>query len=331
MKVLIRCNAGKISGLGHLTRCIALAESLKTKNIDSFFLIKSDNPTFIADFLNKEEISNNQYLFLENDIKQREDVKFVIKYYNHGFSFLILDHYDHDLDYQEELKKAGMRWAQFDYSAIDEIRSDLIINANISAQKKDYIGITSPDAILCVGYEYAIVRKNIVLQTAQPVKNKVLVAMGGGTLSEENRNLILSLLKNSSFTFEIVSNDTELRSLVQKHPNCKLHSNPKDVSLIYKKCEIAVVAGGVTTFELAVLDIPQFIVPFTTNQLPNAKAWEKNNFAMSFQSSSAFIQEIKRVGLKFLVENLKEKYLKKDISIDGLGADRIVSLIVNLV
>lgn len=329
MKVLFRLNAGSC-GLGHLTRNIGIYQSLIEKSIEACFLIKSDNEDEITRFLRNENIENDKFTFLPSNLTMADDAEYTIKFYKKGFSFLILDHYDHNLEYQQTLKTAGIKWAQFDYKATDKIIADLIINANISATKEDYLGIVTYDAVLCVGYKYAIIRKSIIEQTATPQNNKILISMGGGPLSKNNRDLIIFLSKHDDFLFEIISNDTELKSLLQQKTNCKLYTNPSDVSEVYKNCEVAIVAGGVTTFELSYLNIPMFIVPFVDNQLPNAIAWDKSNFAMSFDNAIDFKESVEKTGLNYLIDNLKEKHLKKNIIIDGLGAERIVKAISNL-
>lgn len=330
MKVLIRCDAGRYTGLGHLSRCITLAESFKNKNIDSFFLIKSDEQALITSFLEDKSIISDNYLFLDDNIKESDDVKTVIEHYNTGFSFLILDHYNHDCSYYKSLKKASIRWAQFDYSASSKIISDVVINANISAEESDYSNITKKDTKLCVGYQYAIINKSIINQPAQPQKNRVLISMGGGVLPSGHREMIKTLFTNKSFVFDLVTRDVELKEIFKEYSNCKIHTNPKNVASIYSNCEAAIVAGGVTTFELAYLNIPMIIVPFADNQLPNATAWDKSNFAMSFDNSIDFKESVEKTGLNYLIDNLKEKHSKKNIIIDGLGSARIVKAISNL-
>lgn len=329
MKVLFRLNAGSF-GLGHLARNIGIYQSLKENNIESYFLIKSDDEDKITRFLRNEKIENDKFTFLPSNLTLADDAKYSIKFYKKGFSFLILDHYDHNIEYQQTLKTAGIKWAQFDYKVTDKIIADIIINANISSKKEDYLDIANSDAVLCVGYKYAIIRKSIIEQTATPQNNKILISMGGGPLSKDNRDLIIFLSKYDDFLFEIISNDTELYNLLQQKSNCTLYFNPSDVSEVYKHCEVAIVAGGVTTFELSYLNIPMFIVPFVDNQLQNAIAWDKNSFGRSYENTTDFIQEIEIKGLKYLIQNLKGIYSMKKISIDGLGVSRIIEEIIKL-
>ncbi|MBN2683411.1 MAG: hypothetical protein JXR58_12950, partial [Bacteroidales bacterium] len=68
MNVLIRCNAGDKYGLGHLSRCSAIAFSLFENKQECFFLIKTDNKSKIIDFLKTRNISSNKFIFISERI-----------------------------------------------------------------------------------------------------------------------------------------------------------------------------------------------------------------------------------------------------------------------
>ena len=174
--------------------------------------------------------------------------------------------------------------------------ADVVINANISASKNDYKKITNKNTSLCIGHKYAIIRQTYKNQRSIPEKNRILIAMGGGTYPAEVIQLLEYLISNKDFQFEIITRDEQLGHLVGDQTNVILHLNTADVIPIYQKCEVAIVAGGVTTFELAALNIPMLIIPFAENQIPNAKAWEKFNFAISFENAKSF-KKFKKKGI----------------------------------
>ena len=318
------------SGLGHLTRCIALAEAFNERNIDSYFLIKTDDLDSISIFLIKEEIEKERYGFLPEGTNLIDDLEYVKDTYQKDFSFLILDHYDHNLFYQKKLKNYGIKWAQFDHLANENIIADVVINANISASKIDYKKITNAGTALCIGHKYAVIQNAFDYQAIEPDKNRILIALGGGNYPIEIQNIIRELISDKEFYFDIVTRDKQLLNLADKYSNIKLNFNPYEVLPIYKKCEIAIVAGGLTTFELAALNLPMIIVPFATNQISNAKSWDKYNFALSFEDVKDFQKVLNNIGLKMLIEELKMKFKKRQVTIDTLGGKRIVNTIINL-
>jgi UDP-2,4-diacetamido-2,4,6-trideoxy-beta-L-altropyranose hydrolase len=324
MKILLRCNAGNKYGLGHLVRCIALAKTLEDKTHDIFFIIKTDNKHRINDFLSEEGVSIKKYIFLKENLSKDDDVFTIINHYKNGFSFLILDHYEHDLQYQKKIFEAGIKWAQFDYKAEEQILANIVINGNISATKEMYRNIKLPGTLLCVGYEYAILRTKFLNQLANPQKNKILIALGGGIYPDEVIEMIQFTVKDYKFSYEVVSNDDRLRKKLSNYKNATLHINTSNVLPVYKKCSVAIVAGGVTTFELAALNIPLIIVPFAENQELNAIAWEQNNFGINFKNPLNFKNIAGKIGMGCLIDDVYKAFKNRKITIDGLGATKIV-------
>ncbi|MDG5801024.1 hypothetical protein QA597_11695 [Marinilabiliaceae bacterium ANBcel2] len=330
MKILFRCNAGKRHGLGHLVRCKALAKEFYELGHEFFFLIKSDSRDKIIRFLYDDINVFDTVLILSDNISVEDDIKIVKEYYNKGFSFLILDHYEHDISYQQSLVKDGIRWGQFDYSADKKIEADVVINGNIAITKEKYKSITKSDAKLCVGFRYAILPKEIAEAVAQPQKGRILIAMGGGNYPQSIIDIIVDIVKDSSFTFDIVSNDNRLYELMQQVTNVHFHINLKETAFVYGRCECAIVAGGVTTFEIAALNIPMIIIPYVQNQKPNALAWEKMFFGITCDNILKFSQELQQKGLNYFINLVNDIAAKKQIRIDGRGAKRVVENIVTL-
>ena len=49
--------------------------------------------------------------------------------------------------------------------------------------------------------------------------------------------------------------------------------NPKDVAKLYSSCDIAVIAGGTTTYEIDCCGLPFLIISTANNQIEQSKAW----------------------------------------------------------
>ena len=142
--------------------------------------------------------------------------------------------------------------------------------------------------------------------------------------------MIQFIVKDYNYSYEVVSNDDRLRKKLSNHENVNLHINTPNVLPIYKKCSIAIVAGGVTTFELAILNIPMIIIPFAENQELNAIAWEQNNFGINLKSPSNFKNVVKNKGVKSMIVDVYKAFKKRNILIDGFGATKIAEQIEKL-
>jgi len=324
-KILFRIDAGLRAGFGHLSRNLTLAENLKKNNFEVKFLIKTDNRDLVSEFIKKKSAVLNIKYF-PSDLGQDQDLINIIQQYKKGYSFLIYDHYSHNEGYQLTLQKESIHWAQFDYKKSMRIYADILINTNITATAKDYKKLVEPNTKLCVGEEYIIISKEITKLKYKPEPQKILIAMGAGEYPPSLIKVIKELTLNTNYTFDIVSNCTSLDSL-NNRKNVAIFNNPSNIGEIYSRCEVAIVAGGVTTHELAYLGVPMFVVPYTKNQVANAKSLDKKKCALFFKNLDEFYDTYNDLGLSSLIENLKRHYTNKNITIDGKGAKRIINAI----
>lgn len=331
MKILVRCNAGNIYGYGHLARCITLVKALEGLGYRAFFIVKSDDEKGVIYFIEKHGITYHNFLIIDKETTQETDIHTLLEYYKNNFLFLILDHYEHDLRYQKTLLLAGIKWAQFDYTANKKLLANIIINSNISASEEMYKELVLPYTELCIGYKYAILRQDFISQVAKPEQNRVLIAMGGGKYPNQVIDLIKDIIIDDRFIFEIVTNDYLVKDITDQHKNAHIHISEIDVLPIYQKCFFAIVAGGLTSFELAILNTPFIIVPYVKNQIPNSIAWEQHSFGINMESPLNFSNKIKIDGLSNIISNAIDVYKNRKIIIDGLGSKRIANKIDKII
>lgn len=321
--ILFRLNAGKHSGLGHLSRNLTLAKSLKKFGILSTFIIKSDNYKFVSTFI-KDNFINFEFNFIGVSLDYEYELNYIIELYKSSHSkLLILDHYDHDYEYCRSLKNQGINLCQYDFNAKNKILADIIINPNIGFSKKNYLNISKSNAIICAGHKYILIKdslKNIQLKSSSlncSSKKNILIAMGGGEYPIEIINLILEITKKKEYNFTVISSDSIIKKLNQN--NLKVLFGNIDFDLIYSKTNISLVSGGVTTQELAFLKIPMLVYPFRSNQIINASNLIANGLAKELNINK--FDEL----LNFQVSQTSK------LKIDGLGAERISKVIYNYI
>lgn len=325
-EILFRLNAGKKNGMGHLSRNLALAEVFSANNLQCRFLIQTDDKDKVLSFLQSRNRTSIQAIFISEELNCDKDISKTIEHYESGKSFLILDHYDHDLHYQKKLKRAGIQWAQFDYKKEDQIIADIVINPNVGVTDSDYDDLIDSKTKLCVGERFAIISNVFKKTKVNPKPDRILIAMGGGNYPQEVVEMITALVSDKNYRFDLITTQNLFYKKLKEYSNVEIHKNPENIAGIYARNHVAVVAGGVTTYELAYLDIPMIIIPYTINQQENAKKWQELKYAIRFKSAPDFYSKLS-IFEEILVK-LKEVYLKKDNIIDGLGSQRIFKSII---
>ncbi len=180
--VFFRVDGGVKSGLGHLVRCLALAQIIE-ESFSIVFLCK-EIPQNV-----KEEIAAKGYslILLENDEQLCDllDPK----------SLIVLDGYHFDSAYQKSIKNHGHKLICIDDLYNQKFYADLIINHVPGVKKEDYD--SEPYTKFALGLPYALLRKPFFQYTkdvavATPIKS-VFICFGGS----DEHNLTLQILKDT--------------------------------------------------------------------------------------------------------------------------------------
>tara|TARA_Y100000768_G_scaffold310435_1_gene244807 strand:+ start:12882 stop:13841 length:960 start_codon:yes stop_codon:yes gene_type:complete len=314
MKVIFRLNAGKLYGIGHLSRNLVLSTSLNKKGVQTEFIIKSDDFHFIKNFIKQNK--KIDYELIQDSISTVEDLN-IIKEKCIECKFLIIDHYEHNNTHYNFLKKNNIKWAQYDHGANKKIFSDVVINPNLGFSESDYKNLVSDKTIICAGNKYLLINKSIrKISNNNASKKNILIAMGGGNYPEKVRGFIKKFVNNISKNFIIISSDIEIKKI--KKENVSIFFGNLNFKKLYSNLSFALVSGGVTSQEMAFLNIPMLIFPYSSNQKFNAENLTKMGYGEIIDSNFSMKE--------FNCNNLK---IRKNKFIDGKGSDRLANLIRN--
>lgn len=182
--VYIRADGSSAIGLGHLMRCIALAHMIK-----DFFQIN-----FVCRAIPEDiacELSENRFEL----IRIKEESSF-FKTLNPK-DIAVIDGYDFDTSYQEQIKDTGCKLVCIDDTCDQEFVADLIINHSPGVKVIDYSA--KEYTKFALGLEYALLRPAFLYWAQKPRKidkiDSVLICFGGAdykNLTERTLNIALS-------------------------------------------------------------------------------------------------------------------------------------------
>jgi UDP-2,4-diacetamido-2,4,6-trideoxy-beta-L-altropyranose hydrolase len=261
-KVLIRVDGSATIGLGHIVRCMALADILRPE-FDIQFVCK-DISEKLALELQKEQlplvkINANSDLF--NLISVNDIV--------------VIDGYDFDVSFQLKIKSFGCKLVCIDDTHHQEYAADLIINHGPSLNKDLYKA--SKYTRFALGHDYLLLRKAFLDQI--PVKreivsvNNLLVILGGSDIKSLSSHLIDHKIYQHFDTINIVSGASDnsypqLRSYCEFIPNINLFNNLTDYQLVKlsSKCEICICTASGVSYEMACIGIGMVVCMVSQNQ-----------------------------------------------------------------
>jgi spore coat polysaccharide biosynthesis predicted glycosyltransferase SpsG len=98
--LFIRVDSSSEIGIGHMMRCLTLAQELKNNFDKIIFLTQKDSGDFIGTIMkNKFEV-----IFISTTNNDPDIIKNLIITYSENKNFLLIDHYDIDSNFESSLK-----------------------------------------------------------------------------------------------------------------------------------------------------------------------------------------------------------------------------------
>jgi len=320
VKLYIRADGTNQIGLGHLTRCLALAHMLK-EEYDIFFVCKEAPANIIMD------IKNYGFSFLK--ISEEEEFFDILE----GNEIVVIDHYGADEKYEEKIK-----YKQNIVVCIDDIhnrifKSDLIINHAPMVIPQDYK--TRSLTQFALGLEYALLRPAFLGNPVkrEPVQSEnVLICFGGADFKNLTLDTLKVVLEFNAFKNIIVVTGgaylylEELTSLLNKDDRIShYHSvDEKKMAELISKADLTIVPSSGVLLEAIAVGNKIISGMYIENQ--------KNIFT-AYKSLSAFIsaEDFSEDNLRLALKMSLEGNFKPSKLIDGKSNLRLLKVFRQLI
>ncbi|MFN0075737.1 MAG: UDP-2,4-diacetamido-2,4,6-trideoxy-beta-L-altropyranose hydrolase [Prosthecobacter sp.] len=243
----IRADASPQIGMGHVMRCIALAQAWIDRG-GKVILFTDEIPPALKQRLEAEKIEIRASADLNGDV-------------------IVLDGYHFTPGHRLAFQQAGRPLLIVDDLADTDLSAaDLVLNHNAYATAAMYPGQRS----LC-GSRFTLLRREFA---ARPVRTQfagtartVLITMGGS----DPRNDTLAVLQQLA-----ACTDLHLRVLIgaanphveslRAVPGIEMLIQPPDLPEIMQQADVAITAAGSTCWELASLGVPMLLKVIAENQ-----------------------------------------------------------------
>lgn len=352
--VIIRVDASLKIGIGHLMRCLALAQALKKRGFIAEFVCKK------LDLTSDNILSNHDFLLelLEDDIDEEKDADLTCEIAGkHGARCVIVDHYGLQERFRTFLKNKGFHLLIVDDIANQsQITGDIILNQNFGAQSLEsvYKKIAPGAKALLLGKKYVMFRESIIKRgesarfqrsrkidlLLQKKRNPNILMTFGGTDALGLSPRIVQVFKDipsdlyqqiyvvlgANASSSVLS---ATKAAIRDFAPANLFINP-DMAGIMEDADIAVTAGGSTIYELAFMGVAPVILKVAENQDLVCRSFAQT------KSAKVLFSPIKKDDVKnALLEILQNRDLISGYSqinmdlIDGKGVERVVDGIIS--
>lgn len=333
--IVFRADGNSRIGLGHVMRCLALCQMLRTDFRCSFAIV---DPSATL----KQTITDICDDVIE--LESADDPSF-FEAVNKN-SIVILDGYEFDITLRKVLKEIAYKVVLIDDLAIDYACTDMVINHCLDPERGRYQ--TDPPKILLQGFEYSILRQDFLQKAADRSKkieqNAVFICMGGSDSFNITAKALLACLASGHIsdvfivTGSAYSHETELYRIVEENQtetNIQLYKNisaGKIVELL-SRSRIAISSASSIAMEVCCCKVGLIIGITASNQKLLAENLINRNCCISVgewqdTSTEDIISAIRRMENDYFLSDIISN---QQAFFDGLSSARIIKKIKELI
>ncbi|QZY56320.1 glycosyltransferase [Crassaminicella profunda] len=313
----------KKRGLGHWFRCLALSKSLKENNPIRITWLLDMLPNCYKTILDKEKINYKVGKFRDVYILQNTLKKMNTK-------VIILDLMDLEKDYVNHLKKL---YKTISIGGSKEGVAYTNISVNGMIKRKGFIDEFYGDQ-LYTDVKYIILRPDILKYQNKKLNKgikKIYISLGGDyrALGVKIAKL-LNRINPNFYIYVVLGANTNIEKYSVSHP-IKILKNIENPGRIMKDCDIAITAGGMTTFELLYIGVPIILISITDFQRYPCKVFQDNGIGIYLGEHDDENLEVKLKGTLKEMDDFhkREKMVQKgQMLIDGKGVLRVKEIIL---
>jgi UDP-2,4-diacetamido-2,4,6-trideoxy-beta-L-altropyranose hydrolase len=333
-RILFIANAGAAVGGGHVMRSLTLARALAQHGADCVFLAAPA----VADILD----------VFGPEMNREEAVSLEPAAIVHGavgmpFDAVVFDHYGLARAEHEAIA-AGRPSLVIDDLADRPLGGSIVLDAGPSRTEADYAGLADGARLLLgpqfapVRPEFAALREQAIARRGGPV-GRILIALGLTDVGAITSRVVDRLRqRNGDVAFDVVlgGNAPSLAGLtrVAAHdPRVRLHVDAQNMAEITMNADVAVGAGGSTTWERCVLGLPSALVVLAENQRPAARALAERDAALVVDVAEDFDAALDRVSVRLTKDAAcRARLTAASLELcDGLGAERTASALLDVI
>jgi UDP-2,4-diacetamido-2,4,6-trideoxy-beta-L-altropyranose hydrolase len=330
--VLFRVDASESIGTGHAVRCLTLAQELARRGIEPWFASRQT----AGDMADQIEASGYPVVHLEGPASTEVAAigsGVMNDSWRRPFAALVMDHYGLGAEWLNEARQLATRRLVIDDLADRALSCELLVNPNLGAAASDYATLVAPATRLLLGTRHVLLRPPFRTartggrRAAGAVEN-VLVSMGGSDPLDATATAVRavrSALPNARI-------DVVLGTLhagePDRGPSLYIHRaiDGEAMAGLMMNADIAVGAGGTTSWERCALGLPTVLIRLAQNQDSVASRLDAAGAAVDAGPA----EQLDLAALSALIRDLAADPARRQLMsdrasalVDGRGVERV--------
>lgn len=334
--LLIRADAGARRGVGHVMRCLALAQGWQEAGGAAHFAV-AEIPAALETRLADEAVAVTHIAAQAGSAADAAGVIALAKML--AARWVVLDGYHFDAAYAQAIKAAGLRLLCLDdYGHTDGFPADLTLNQNHLPPPPPLLG--AGGGSLC-GTRYALLRREFWpwrgwRREVRTEARRLLVTLGGGdpaNLTQRVLEALESVALDGLEAVVVVGAANPRRDALEAAARRSRHTvhladNITDMPARMAWADTALAAAGSTCWELAFMGLPSLLVSVADNQRPLAQGMDAAGAARDLGGHEDVTPEQIAEGLNRLLADVDARTAmarRGPLLVDGNGPQRVVA------
>lgn len=339
MRVAIRADSAEWIGSGHINRCLTIAKTLQSKGVyvkffcrrlkGSIINVIQENGFDVEELLlNEPKAASSTEMFIDYlKVEKAIDASYMIRILakEHEYDWLIVDHYALDIEWEQQLQKCVKSIFVIDDLANRKHHCHVLLDQNYHIDMNNrYLQLVPDFCEKLLGPSYLLLRPEFLkeglgnrIRTGE-IK-RVLVFFGGNDATNETGKTLKAIkeLAQNNLHFDIVvGSGNQFKQQIEYE--CSLltqttfHFQIDYMAELMDAADLAIGAGGATTWERCYLGLPALIVILSENQREGIEKLEKTGAFLNLGNYKDLNSRGIVKNLEYMIEH---PYFVKEMSI----------------
>lgn len=358
MKIAFRVDASLEMGTGHVMRCLTLARALRKREHDCLF-ISREHPGNLLKLISEEgfavhalpagsefdsELAHAKWL----GASQAEDAlacKGLLASWCPDW--LVVDHYALDHRWEISVRPVGCRVLVIDDLADRQHNCDVLLDQNLGRSQLDYKDLLPQGCVTLTGPHYALLRPEFAELRADSLARReqgflrsVLIALGGVDQHNYTSKILKALLgcklaDDIRFTVVLGATAPHLHVVREFAEQCpwpvEVLSGINDMALRMATADLAIGAGGATSWERCCLGVPTLLLVLAENQLPASRQLTTRKAAIMIEVGGDLRAQLQQTFILMSDSGtLRDYSIAASHITDGIGVERVLDVMSSI-
>ena len=359
MRVVFRTDASLQMGTGHVMRCLTLATGLADRGAQVDFICRAHQGNLIAlierlgfrvialpfasggDKASLDQPAHAHWLGCDWQTDSQESYAAI----SGTVDWIIVDHYALDHRWETTMRAKCTRIMCIDDLADRPHDCDLLLDQSLGRCNQDYLHLVPEPAKLLLGPKYALLRPEFaqwrdasLARRETPQLRHILVTMGGVDADNVTGRVLATLQRAETTSLDkitvVLGPHAPWREQVKKQAAgmpilTQVLTGVDNMAELMASCDLAIGAGGSTTWERCALGVPSILFILAENQRNIGRSLHQSGAAFVIDAvklSCVPIRDVLRLCSN--LGNLRNCVQACAAICDGTGCETVVSNLV---